>query len=88
MVEIDLRFLNERLRRSVLRVEVVDDGRGVPAHLRDSMFLPLVSGRADGSGLGLALAREIAIEHGAELSHGSRPGATVFCLRLPLDASP
>ncbi|MGB2788444.1 MAG: ATP-binding protein, partial [Dokdonella sp.] len=72
----------------VLRVEVVDDGRGVPAHLRDSMFLPLVSGRADGSGLGLALAREIAIEHGAELSHSSRPGATVFCLRLPLDASP
>ena len=80
--------LNERLRRAVLRVEVVDDGRGVPAHLRDSMFLPLVSGRADGSGLGLALAREIAIEHGAELSHSSRPGATVFCLRLPLDASP
>lgn len=79
--------LNERLRRAVLRVEVVDDGRGVPADLRDSIFLPLVSGRADGSGLGLALAREIAIEHGAELSHSSRPGATVFCLRLPLEAS-
>jgi len=80
--------LNERLRRAVLRVEVVDDGRGVPADLRDSIFLPLVSGRADGSGLGLALAREIAIEHGAELSHSSRPGVTVFCLRLPLEASP
>jgi two-component system nitrogen regulation sensor histidine kinase GlnL len=67
-----------------LRIDVADDGRGVPVELAETLFEPLVSGRADGSGLGLAIAREIAREHGGDLSHVSRPGATVFSLLLPL----
>ncbi|WP_300620736.1 ATP-binding protein [Dokdonella sp.] len=67
-----------------LRVDFADDGRGVPAELADTLFEPLVSGRADGTGLGLALAREIAREHGGDLGYASRPGATVFTLLLPL----
>jgi two-component system nitrogen regulation sensor histidine kinase GlnL len=76
--------LGERTARMALRVDVIDDGPGVPAHLRDTLFEPLVSGRADGTGLGLALAREIAREHGGELRHASRPGETVFSLYLPM----
>ena len=49
------------------------------------LFQPLVSGRADGTGLGLALSREIAHEHGGELRCTSRPGETVFSLYLPLE---
>jgi two-component system nitrogen regulation sensor histidine kinase GlnL len=67
-----------------LRVDIQDDGCGVPPDIEDSLFQPLVSGRAGGSGLGLALAREIAHEHGGELRHAGRPGATVFTLLLPL----
>jgi len=67
-----------------LRIDVIDDGPGVPAALRGTLFEPLVSGRADGSGLGLALSREIAHEHGGELRYASRPGETVFSLYLPL----
>ncbi|KGI79141.1 histidine kinase, partial [Oleiagrimonas soli] len=70
--------------RTALRVDVIDDGDGVPEALRDTLFQPLVSGRADGTGLGLALARETAHEHGGELRCSSRPGATVFSLYLPL----
>ena len=66
-----------------VRIDVADDGNGVPAELADSLFEPLVSGRADGSGLGLALAREIAREHAGEVGYVSRPGATVFSLLLP-----
>jgi two-component system nitrogen regulation sensor histidine kinase GlnL len=76
--------LGDRGARFALRVDVVDDGHGVPGELAETLFEPLVSGRADGSGLGLAIAREIAREHGGELSHVSRPGATVFTLLLPL----
>jgi two-component system nitrogen regulation sensor histidine kinase GlnL len=65
-------------------VDVIDDGPGVPATLRDTLFEPLVSGRADGTGLGLALAREIAREHGGELRYASRQGETVFSLYLPM----
>ncbi|MEO8999016.1 MAG: ATP-binding protein, partial [Rhodanobacter sp.] len=52
--------LGERVLRMALRVDVIDDGAGVPVALRDTLFQPLVSGRADGTGLGLALSREIA----------------------------
>ena len=77
--------LGERILRTALRVDVIDDGRGVPAELQDSLFLPLVSGRAEGSGLGLALCQEIAREHGGSLGFRSRPGDTVFTLLLPLE---
>ncbi|MFC5438358.1 nitrogen regulation protein NR(II) [Rhodanobacter umsongensis] len=77
--------LGERVLRMALRVDVIDDGTGVPAALRDTLFQPLVSGRVDGSGLGLALSREIAHEHGGELRCASRPGETVFSLYLPLE---
>ncbi|HZP64836.1 MAG TPA: ATP-binding protein [Rudaea sp.] len=68
-----------------LRLDVVDDGVGVPDALRDTMFLPLVSGNASGSGLGLALAQEIAHEHGGRLSHHDHAGQTVFSLLLPVE---
>ena len=80
--------LNERLRRAVLRIDVIDDGRGVPPELAEILYQPLVSGRHDGTGLGLALAREIADEHGGEMRHVSRPGATTFTLLLPLELTP
>lgn len=73
--------------RLAIRIDLADDGAGVPAALRESLFEPLVSGRANGSGLGLALAREIAREHGGDLRHRSRPGATVFSLLLPIGAT-
>ena len=77
--------LGERMLRTALRLELIDDGAGIPAALRDTLFEPLVSGRADGTGLGLALSREIAREHGGELRGASRPGETVFTLYLPLE---
>ncbi|RDS79631.1 PAS domain-containing sensor histidine kinase [Dyella monticola] len=76
--------LGERMFRSALRLDVIDDGPGVAVNVRDTLFEPLVSGRVDGTGLGLALSREIAHEHGGELRYASRPGETVFSLYLPL----
>lgn len=67
-----------------LRLEVADDGRGVPEELTEHLFLPLVSGRAEGTGLGLALAQQVAREHRGTLSYRSRPGHTVFTALLPL----
>jgi len=81
-IERNLR-IDGRIARLALRVDVEDDGRGVPVELVQTLFEPLVSGRADGSGLGLAIAREIAREHGGDLVFASRPGATTFSLLLP-----
>ena len=70
-----------------LRLDIADDGRGVPGELAEQVFVPLVSGRADGSGLGLAMAQQVAREHRGSLAFRSRPGHTVFTLLLPYAAA-
>jgi len=77
-------LIGDKPARLAARLDVIDDGGGVPDAVRESLFLPLVSGRADGTGLGLALAQEIAREHGGAISHNGGPGHTVFSLLLPL----
>lgn len=73
-------------RGRAVRIDVQDDGAGVPDAVRATLFLPLVSGRDGGTGLGLAIAHEIVAEHGGRIAYDSRPGATVFSLWLPLPA--
>lgn len=75
--------IHDHLHAMALRVEIIDDGKGVPDELAEHLFLPLVSGRAEGSGLGLALAQQVAREHRGSLTYRSRPGHTVFTLLLP-----
>ncbi len=79
--------IGEVAHAMALRLEIVDDGRGVPEALAEQVFLPLVSGRADGTGLGLALAQQVAREHRGTLAYRSRPGHTVFTLLLPYPAA-
>lgn len=74
-------------RGRALRIDVVDDGAGVPDAVRATLFLPLVSGRDGGTGLGLAIAHEIVAEHGGRIAYESRPGHTVFSVWLPLPAA-
>ncbi|WP_045758500.1 ATP-binding protein [Xanthomonas albilineans] len=79
--------IRDRVHSRGLRLDIVDDGRGVPEELAEHLFLPLVSGRAEGSGLGLALAQQVAREHAGLLSFRSRPRHTVFTLLLPQTAA-
>jgi two-component system OmpR family sensor kinase len=70
-------------------LEVADDGPGVPPELQAAVFDRFARGdssrsRAAGStGLGLAIAASVVGAHGGELSVASRPGCTVFTVRLP-----
>jgi two-component system nitrogen regulation sensor histidine kinase GlnL len=77
-------LIGDQPHRLAVRVEIADDGRGVPDALAERIFLPLVSGRAEGTGLGLPLAQQVAREHGGSLSYRSRPGHTVFSLLIPV----
>jgi two-component system nitrogen regulation sensor histidine kinase GlnL len=77
-------LIGDTPHRLVVRVEIADNGRGVPDDLAERIFLPLVSGRAEGTGLGLPLAQQVAREHGGSLSYRSRPGHTVFTLLIPV----
>jgi two-component system nitrogen regulation sensor histidine kinase GlnL len=66
-----------------LQIEVIDDGPGLPEHIKGDVFDPFVSGRENGTGLGLALVSKIISEHGGWISVTSVPGHTVFRISLP-----
>lgn len=66
-----------------LQIEVIDDGPGLPAAIQDDVFEPFVSGRENGTGLGLALVSKIISDHDGWISVNSVPGKTVFRISLP-----
>ncbi len=67
----------------LIRVDIEDDGDGVPERLRPLLFLPMVTGRRDGTGLGLALAQQIAADHGGLMSYDALEHGSRFTLRIP-----
>ena len=79
--------IGQTRHKLVARVDVIDNGPGVPPEEMDRIFLPMVTGRAEGSGLGLPLAQGLVNQHGGLIECESRPGRTVFTVLLPL-ASP
>jgi two-component system nitrogen regulation sensor histidine kinase GlnL len=80
-------IIGNQRHKVIANVEIEDDGPGVSPELGDSIFYPLVSGHQRGTGLGLPLAQEILSRHGGLIEYRSRPGQTVFMLRLPLEAA-
>jgi two-component system nitrogen regulation sensor histidine kinase GlnL len=70
--------------RLVASLQIEDNGPGVPDQLRSSIFYPLVTGRPNGTGLGLAVAQELVTRNGGLIEFESEPGRTVFTLLLPL----
>jgi len=78
--------IGTRRHRLVASVQFEDTGPGVPDSLRDTLFYPLVTGRSDGTGLGLAVAQDLVSRHDGLIEFESRPGSTVFTILLPFHA--
>jgi two-component system, NtrC family, nitrogen regulation sensor histidine kinase GlnL len=76
--------LARRFHKLALELQVVDDGPGIPADIRDQIFYPLVSGREGGTGLGLTLAQTFVQQHQGVVECESQPGRTSFRIVLPL----
>ena len=76
--------IGAKRHKLVARLDVVDDGPGIPPAQQEQIFYPMISGRPDGTGLGLSIAQSIVAQHGGLIECASRPGETVFTLLLPL----
>ena len=69
--------------RLVLRVDIIDNGPGIAP--MQTLFYPMVSGRASGTGLGLSIAQSIISQHQGLIECESAPGNTVFSILLPME---
>ncbi len=76
-----------RRHRLVASIQFEDNGPGVLPEIRDTIFYPLVSGRSDGTGLGLGIAQDLVSRHGGLIEFDSAPGRTIFTISLPMDTA-
>ena len=70
--------------RLAARIDVEDNGPGIPPQLQDTLFYPMVSGREGGTGLGLSIARSLIDQHSGKIEFTSWPGHTEFSVYLPI----
>ena len=69
-------------------VQVQDDGPGVPEQMQQTLFMPLVTSKPQGTGLGLSVAQDMVARHQGVIQFESRPGRTVFSILLPVEDPP
>ncbi|MDD3484191.1 nitrogen regulation protein NR(II) [Azovibrio restrictus] len=77
--------LVKRRFRLAIDIAIIDNGPGIPDDFKERMFYPLVSGRPEGTGLGLTLAQSFVQQHQGTIECDSRPGRTCFLIRLPME---
>lgn len=77
--------IGQHHHKLIARVDITDDGPGIPAALIENIFYPMVTGRPEGTGLGLSIAQSLVNQHGGLIECASRPGNTTFTLLLPIE---
>ncbi|NIO39133.1 MAG: PAS domain-containing protein [Burkholderiales bacterium] len=75
----------KKLHKLAVSLQIIDNGPGIREDIRDRIFFPLVSGREDGSGLGLTLAQTFVSQHHGAIEVESEPGRTCFSVLLPIN---
>lgn len=78
--------INQVTHRLALKLEIIDNGNGVPDEIRDKLFYPMISGSAEGTGLGLSIAQSLANKHNGVIEFESQQGETRFILLLPINS--
>ncbi len=77
--------INGKRHKVTLRVDVSDNGPGIPDDLKEHLFYPMISRRPGGTGLGLSFAQSIISQHGGMIEFDSEPGETTFRIFIPLE---
>ncbi|MEJ2766458.1 nitrogen regulation protein NR(II) [Photobacterium sp. MCCC 1A19761] len=70
--------------RVAAKIDIIDDGPGIPGDIQDTLFYPMVTGREGGTGLGLSIAQNLVDQHHGKIEVVSWPGHTEFSIYLPI----
>lgn len=75
--------IGEEFHPLVCQVDIVDNGPGINSNIAEDIFYPMISGRAEGSGLGLTISQQLINQHRGLIQYESKPGQTCFSIYLP-----
>lgn len=73
----------QKFHRLCLRIDVIDNGPGIPEELKQSVFYPMITGKVEGTGLGLPIAQSLIQKHGGIIEHRREHSHTIFTITLP-----
>jgi len=76
--------INRQRHRLAIELKIIDNGPGIPEHLHNTLFYPMVTGRAEGTGLGLSIAQTLVQQHQGRIDFKSTAGNTEFTVLLPV----
>ena len=77
-------FLSHSKHKTVCKISVLDNGPGIPDNIKESIFFPMISGKDQGSGLGLSITQGIISQHKGTVRFESEPGKTEFSILIPI----
>ena len=77
--------IGQQRYRLAVRIDIIDDGPGIPATISETIFYPMVTGNPEGTGLGLPIAQSLINQHGGLIECNSQSQHTVFTIFLPLE---
>lgn len=75
--------IGDKFHPLVCQINIIDNGPGIKADIAEDIFYPMISGRAEGSGLGLTIAQQLINQHNGLIQCDSKPGQTCFAIYLP-----
>ena len=78
--------IQNKLHKLILRIEIIDNGPGIPPDIESGVFYPMVTGRSEGTGLGLTIAQSLIQSHGGLIEYERKQEKTCFRVLLPLEA--
>lgn len=88
-IKISTRVANQvtisgKRHRLALEIKIIDNGPGIPPELKQTLFYPMVTGRAEGTGLGLSIAQTLIQQHQGRIDFSSHSGYTEFTVTIPV----
>lgn len=76
--------ISTKVHKLVAKIDIIDNGPGIDESMSESLFLPMITGRKDGTGLGLPISQSLINLNGGLVEWQSRPGKTQFTVLLPI----
>jgi two-component system nitrogen regulation sensor histidine kinase GlnL len=79
--------INGTIHNTLAEIVIKDNGPGINEEIKDQIFFPMISGKENGSGIGLSISQDIVRIHGGTISFDHRDGQTMFSILIPISSS-